>query len=241
MVYVNDGYIMLLDSISFNGKQLGNIAEEGIDWGGDAAEYLKLFAAQVRTGPVKKLLKKGATNILKFNLIELLPENCQTVMGGEVAGDAWKAPGESINLEGPVSVVCGTGQTIDIPKVNLSGAVRGKLGGDEALHIECELEILQPSDGSSPFSIQPTKPHISADPMNLSFIKGGETKVLNIKASGPFSVGQAPSGFSVEVSGGQIKVTATPNTGSSPRTGNLVFTLKSDTSKSVTVSLSQAG
>lgn len=241
MVYTNDGYIMLLDAIQFNGVQIGNIAEDGIDWGGDAAEYLKLYAAQVRTGPVKKLLKKGATNVLKFNLIELLPRNCQTVMGGEVAGDAWKAPGDSVNLEGPAKIVCGTGQTIDIAKASLNGAVRGKLGGDEALHIECELEVLQPSDGSSPFTIAPTQPSLTASPTSLSFVKGGETKTLTVSASGPFSVGQAPSGFSVEVSGGQIRVTAAANGGSTQRTGNLVFTLKGDTSKTATVSLTQAG
>lgn len=241
MVYTNDGYIMLLDSIEFGGVQIGNIADDGIDWGGDAAEYIKLFAAQVHTGPVKKLLKKGATNLLKFNLIELLPKHCQTVMGGEVAGDAWKAPSENVNLEGPVKIRCGTGQTIEIPKAALGGAVRGKIGGDEALHIECELEILQPSDGSAPFSIAPTTPGISATPPSLNFIKSGETKVITVMSSGPFSVGQAPAGFSVDVSGGQIKVTASANSGSSPRNGQLVFTLKGHPEKTATVNLSQAG
>lgn len=47
-VYVNDGYMMLLDAIYFDGKKIGNVSEDGIDWGGDAAEYIKLFAAQVR-------------------------------------------------------------------------------------------------------------------------------------------------------------------------------------------------
>ena len=58
-VYVNDGYMMLLDAIYFNGKKIGNVSDDGIDWGGDAAEYIKLFAAQVRNAPVKKIKKKG--------------------------------------------------------------------------------------------------------------------------------------------------------------------------------------
>ena len=37
-VYVNDGYMMLLDAIYFNGKKIGNVSDDGIDWGGDAAE-----------------------------------------------------------------------------------------------------------------------------------------------------------------------------------------------------------
>ena len=74
-VYVNDGYMMLLDAIYFNGKKIGNVSEDGIDWGGAAAEYIKLFAAQVRNAPVKKIKKKDATNLLKFTLIELVPQN----------------------------------------------------------------------------------------------------------------------------------------------------------------------
>ena len=32
-VYVNDGYMMLLDAIYFNGKKIGNVSDDGIDWG----------------------------------------------------------------------------------------------------------------------------------------------------------------------------------------------------------------
>ena len=74
---------MLLDAVYFGGKKIGNIAEDGVDWGGDNAEYIKLYAAQVRNSPVKKIRKKAASNVLKFNLIELLPENCVAVMGGK--------------------------------------------------------------------------------------------------------------------------------------------------------------
>ena len=91
MKETNDGYIMLLDAVYFGGKKIGNIAEDGVDWGGDNAEYIKLYAAQVRNSPVKKIRKKAASNVLKFNLIELLPENCVAVMGGKVTEDGWEA------------------------------------------------------------------------------------------------------------------------------------------------------
>ena len=42
MVYENDGYIMLLDAVMFDGKKIGNISDSGIDWGGDSPEYIKL-------------------------------------------------------------------------------------------------------------------------------------------------------------------------------------------------------
>ena len=126
-VYVNDGYMMLLDAIYFDGKKIGNVSEDGIDWGGDAAEYIKLFAAQVRNAPVKKIKKKDATNLLKFTLIELVPQNCKDVMGGEVNGTKWEAPSESVSLEGSLKILCGTGQTVEVKRMTLDGAVRGRL------------------------------------------------------------------------------------------------------------------
>lgn len=66
-VYVNDGYMMLLDAIYFDGKKIGNVSEDGIDWGGDAAEYIKLFAAQVRNAPVKENQEKGCHQPVKVH------------------------------------------------------------------------------------------------------------------------------------------------------------------------------
>ena len=177
MVYANDGYIMLLDAVMFNNKKIGNISDDGIDWGGDSAEYIKLWAAQVRNAPVKKIKKKDGTNVLKFTLIELLPQNCKDVMGGTVTGERWDAPADSVSLDGPLKILAGTGQTIEIKNMTLDGLVRGKIGGDSALGIECELEMVKPADGGSPFSMYPTVPFISATPTQLSFSKDGGDKI----------------------------------------------------------------
>lgn len=238
---VNDGYIMLLDAIYFGGKKIGNISQDGIDWGGDNAEYIKVYAAQVRTGPVKKMRKKGASNVLKCNLIELLPENCADVMGGTIIDDGWEAPADNIALEAPVKILSGTGQTIEVSRASLEAVVRGKIGGDDPLHIELELEVLQPTNGGAPFRIVKTKPFIEAEPTTLEFKKGGESKRVNLSASGVFSMGKVPEGFEVDTTGGKVVVTATPNSTSSKRTGSLVFTLKDNPEKTVTVTLSQAG
>ncbi len=77
MVYANDGYIMLLDALVFNNKKIGVISDDGIDWGGDSAEYIKLWGAQVRTAPVKKIKKKDGTNILKFTLSSFCPRTAR--------------------------------------------------------------------------------------------------------------------------------------------------------------------
>lgn len=240
IVYENDGYIMLLDALFFNGLKMGCISDSGIDWGGDKAEYIKLYAAQVRSAPVKKIKKKDATNVLAFTLIELLPENCRAVMGGTVTGGRWDAPAEQVSLEGPVKILTGTGQTIKINKAALDAAVRGQLGGDNPLGIECELEMVKPDDGGSPFSIDETSPFLSTTTTELTFTKEGGSKTVNMEASGPFSAGAAPAGFTVAVKNGRITVTAEANTGAA-RTGELTFTLAADPTKKATVTLNQAG
>ena len=240
MKQTNDGYIMLLDAVYFGGKKIGNIAEDGVDWGGDNAEYIKLYAAQVRNSPVKKIRKKAASNVLKFNLIELLPDNCVAVMGGTVMEDGWEAPSESVVLEGAVKIISGTGQTVEIAKASLEGMVRGKLGGDDPLHIECELEVLTSGDDSAPFKIVETKPFIEANPTEITFKKAGETKVVDISASGAFSMSAAPAGFTSEAKGGRVLITAANNTGAQ-RTGKITFQLKADSSKKVDVNLTQQG
>ena len=237
----NDGYMLLLDALFFDNKKIGDIADKGADWGGDDTEYTKLFAAQKRTAPVKKIKKKDATNLLSFSMIQLVAQNCADLMGGSVEGEKWNAPSESVQKEGPVKILCGTGQTIEICRASLDGAVRGNIGGDTALAIDTKLEVLTPTGGGSPYSIYPTTPFIESDVAEISFKKSGESKIINIAASGPFSAGTPPEGFTVDVEDGRIYVTAAANTGSTEKTGSLVFTLAADATKTVEVNLSQAG
>lgn len=232
---------MLVDALVFNGKTIGYISDKGIEWGGNDAEYLEVRAAQVRNVPVKTIKVKDATNELKFTLIELLPQNCADVMGGTVQGTKWLAPTTSVNLTGDFSIRTGTGQTIAMGNATLDGAIRGTIGGNEPLGINCTVKIDLPADGSEPFSIDLTTPFIKATPTALSFVKGGESKMLSIDASGAFTMGNVPAGFTATLKGGRITVTASANSTTSQRTGNLVFTLADNPSKTVTVTLTQAG
>lgn len=236
----NDGYMMLLDAIYFNGTRLGNIAAEGIAWGGDDAQIYKLWAAQQRVVPVKNLKTRDAANDITGKIIQLIPKNCKTVMGGKVTGDKWEAPAQSMILEGTVKILAGTGQTIEIKRATLLANVRGGLGGENTLGIEFTLSILAPYDGSSPFSIYPTVPAITADPTSLTFEKAGGSQTVDIGASGPFSVGAVPAGFSVRIVDGLVTVTAEENDSGGERSGNLEFILEADTSVKATVALSQS-
>ena len=149
-------------------------------------------------------------------------------------------PEETVTKEGSFKILTGTGQTILMHRTSMDGKIRGNLGGDQALGIDTEIEMLQPLDGTSPMSIDVTTPFITATPTALSFTADGESKVINVEASGPFSISKAPEGFSVEIRDGRITVIAAENTGSTTRTGKLTFTLKDDSTKTAEVTLTQA-
>lgn len=241
IITTNDGYLALLDAVYFAGSRLGNLSEEGLAWGGEDAQKFSLFAAQQRSNPVKEVQTRAATNELTGKMIELLPANCVSVMGGKVNGDAWEMPSNMIPKEGSMTILAGTGHTIEIKRVSLSAAyIRGGLGGEQTLGIQFSMKILAPLDGSSPVTIKPTTPFISANPTSLTFSKAGGSQALEIEASGPFAIGNVPDGFLVELINGRVTVTATENTTSAQRTGKLSFVLEADASKTVEITLTQS-
>lgn len=243
VITTNDGYLALLDAVYFAGFRMGNLSEEGLTWAGEDAQKFSLFAAQVRSNPVKEVQTRAATNEITGKMIELLPDNCIAIMGGTKNADtgAWEAPANSSVIEGSMKILTGTGQTVDIKRVSLVTAyIRGGLGGEQTLGIQFSMSILAPLDGSSPYSIYQTEPFIKAEPTALTFEKAGGAKAIEIEASGPFSVGKVPDGFTVEIVNGRVTVIASENTGGAQRTGKLSFILQSDTSKTVEVSLTQS-
>lgn len=165
---VNDGLTYGLDQFTFNGKVLGYISEEGLAWGGDKPEKVKINAAQVKTGPVKVITKNNGTNVITFKLIQLKGENCKDVMGGEVAADGTYTPPVKItDLTGPAEIKCDSGHTISISNGSLSAKISGNINGSELLAIECELELLAATDGGAAYKILPpqSEPGEVIDPM----------------------------------------------------------------------------
>lgn len=234
------GYLMLLDAIYFMGKRIGNISEDGIDWGGEDAQTVELWAAQIRNNPVLDIETRAATNEITGKMIELVPENCVDIMGGKAVGSEWQMPANSIRVEGELKILTGTGQTILLKRVSLRASkIRGGLGGENTLGIEFGLKVLAPLDGSSPGSVKPTDPFITADPTSLTFETAGGSKTVNIEASGPFSVGAVPEGFSVEIVNGRVTVIADENNSGGERSGELKFILESDPEQEATLTLSQ--
>ncbi len=240
VIDAGNGYLMLLDAVYFCGKRLGFLSEDGLDWGGDDAQKTELWAAQQRSNPVLDIETRAATNELTGKMIEMVPENCVPLLGGKVVDGGWLMPANSIRAEGEVKVLTGTGYTITINRASLRAAkLRGGLGGDKVMGIEFGLKQLAPLDGSSPGSIVPTQPFITANPTSLSFEKAGGSKSVDIEASGPFSVGAVPEGFSVEIINGRVTVIASDNSTEGERSGELEFILEADPEKKATVTLTQ--
>lgn len=236
-----DGYLMLLDAIYFGGLRLGNISEEGVDWGGEDAQTIELWAAQIRTSPVKEVETRAATNEITGKMIECVAPNLKTLMGGKVTGERWDAPATSMIQEGELKILTGTGSTIEIHRSTLrTSQMRGGLGGENTLGVNFGFKMLAPLDGGSPFAIYPTQPFIECDTETLQFPTAGGAQPLNIEASGRFAVGTVPDGFSVEIVNGRVTIIAEANTSASQRTGSIDFILEADTSEKVTISLTQA-
>lgn len=241
VVKTYDGYLMLLDAVYFRGLRVGNISEEGITWAGDDAQTLELWAAQIRSNPVKEVQTRAATNEITGKMIECVARNLQTLGGGTVDGERWDAPADTMILEGDLKILTGTGSTIDIHRATLrTSNMRGGLGGENTLGIEFGFKMLAPLSGGSPYAIYPTEPFIETDTETLAFPAEGGKKPIDIEASGRFAVGAVPIGFSVEIVNGRVTVVASENTTAMQRSGSIEFILDDDTTQKVSVSLTQA-
>ena len=79
---INDGIMMLLDEVTFKGNVLGLISADGLDWGGDDPTETDLNAAQRRDGPVKSLITAPGTDVLTFQMIQLIAEEIAKIADG---------------------------------------------------------------------------------------------------------------------------------------------------------------
>lgn len=236
---INDGIMMLLDEVTFKGDVLGLISADGLDWGGDDPTVTDINAAQLRSGPVKSLITAPGTNVITFQMIQLIAEEIEKIAGGTVVGEVYHGPEEVTKQEGPMTIKTGTGQTISIPKAFLWGNIRGGLGGTKNMYLAANARIIS-QKGVVPYTIGPTAPAVSVSESSLSFLASGQTQVVRISASGAVSLSAAPSGFTFAQDGNYLVITAANNTGVA-RTGTVTLTLVADGSKTATIELSQAG
>ena len=152
----HDGFIFGLEALIFDGKELGLISNDGLDWGGDDPSTNKIWAAQKRLAPVKEIEENPGTNEIEFDLIELKPENIVQVLGGTTSknGKKWNAPAKRIRLEGSVVIRSADGSETEAAKVSLLASPKGKYDYSDVMKIHCKMTFLLPDDPeASPYSI----------------------------------------------------------------------------------------
>ena len=84
---------------------------------------------------------------------------------------------------------------------------------------------------------KPAQQSISVEPTSVEIPAGGSKEVA-VTASGEYTVGAAPSGFSVEETETGVKISAEANEGEE-KSGSLVLTLNANNSKKATITITQ--
>lgn len=121
MTDTSDGIIYGLAKVTFGGKTIGWIDENGLQPAGSAPSFLPIKAAQVLSGAVKTIVTDPGETAFTFNLIQLKAENLVDVIGGEKGpdDDSWSPP-EVMVKEGVMSITTHSGHTLYMPKARVS-------------------------------------------------------------------------------------------------------------------------
>jgi hypothetical protein len=153
------GFVYGLQAVRFKGQLLGYIKKGSFDFGGTKGEAVDIEAEQVPDAPVWTLLQSNGTIKPKFSLIQLKYENLQQMMGGELVKNdqdeviGWAAPVDLTQVNGPFQIDTPSGHRIDIFSAMMNATFAGGLTMDAVAEIECELSVLKPADGTSPYRI----------------------------------------------------------------------------------------
>lgn len=86
---------------------------------------------------------------------------------------------------------------------------------------------------------KPAEKTISADPTTVTIEPTGGSKDVEITASGEYTVGAAPSGFSIEETETGITISAEANSTGKAKSGKVVVTLNSAPEKTVEITITQ--
>lgn len=86
---------------------------------------------------------------------------------------------------------------------------------------------------------EPAAGSITAQPTELVFAAAGETKAVTVTASGEWTVGAAPEGFTATKTQTGLSIVASANSGSAARSGSVVVSLQSDATKKATITVTQ--
>lgn len=146
-------FVYGLSKFEFGGKTLGYIEKDSFDWGGQEADTIDVNAEQVSGQPVKTIIQSNGKVEPTFNLIQLDADNLVATLGGTATDGKWSAPTELAQPEGAAKITTFSGHVIEIPSAVCAANLEGKLALSEVAKIKVTLKVQQPSDGSSPLTI----------------------------------------------------------------------------------------
>lgn len=81
----NNGLIYGIGKLSFCGKEIGWISQDGLAPAGEDVQTTPIYAAQVTDGPVDELVTSPGSTAFTFTLIQLNAQSCVDLLGGEVS------------------------------------------------------------------------------------------------------------------------------------------------------------
>lgn len=152
----SDGILYGVESIHFQGKELGWISEEGLTPGGEAPTKTRIYAAQKRDAPVKVLKSNPGTMLWSFVLIQLMASNLVDVMGGTAEVDGTYTPDEGEKeLQGVFDLKLVSGQTIRMYNALLTANFANNINMSGVLGVSCEIEVMKPEGGGASYKIFP--------------------------------------------------------------------------------------
>lgn len=162
---MNKDFIYGIARVRFNNNTIGYIEKGSWDWGGSKAETVDVDAEQVPEAPVLILQQKGSQISPTFNMIQLNYQQLQRLLGGtlvntgegqDAAVTGWEAPTNNVQIQGSWEIDFVSGQTMSIPNGLVLSNLGGKLSLTEVSKLECQLKIMKPNNGGSPYKINNT-------------------------------------------------------------------------------------
>ena len=164
----NNGLVYGIGKLSFCGKEIGWITQDGLQSKGEAKQSTPVYAAQVHDGPVDELTSNPGSTAFGFKLIKLDAQNCVDLFGGSVneVDGAYEAPDDFKDLEGPFVVKCVSGHTIEVPWAKMSGQLADSINMSGVLCYDCTVKCLKPTEkGKNRYRIVP--PQTEQQPANV--------------------------------------------------------------------------
>lgn len=156
MADTSNGMIYGVAEVTFKGKVIGYIDDQGMQPAGNAPSFLDIYSAQMLDGPVESIMTNPGSDAFTFNMIQLKAENLSDVIGGtKGADDSW-CPPTTMVATGPMAIKTHSGHTFSIPNARISkNGFQNGLNMSAVFAFGFRVDMLKPADGGDRYKIIP--------------------------------------------------------------------------------------